>query len=217
LYACVTSVTIILFTTIIFVLYNQAVDSTFTQKDLILQTKRAFMRYISHEIRTPMNIVHLGLKILFTEHEKLLCEDVIQQLPPDTIDKMKDWQELIADIEDSSDAAVLVLTDLINYDKIALGQLELEIRPLNLWDLIDSTCAPFNVQAKQSKVRFSNDFEIKTCESPDRKLKLSRLVTLGDNIKLCQVVRNVVSNAIKFSPVGGQVTVKGRYAYSYVK
>jgi two-component system cell cycle sensor histidine kinase PleC len=129
------------------------------------------------------------------------------------LDKLEDWQTLISNIQESSDAAISVLTDLINYDKIASCQLELDIRAMNLWDLIESTCKPFNVQARQANITFTKEFEVNMQVDADRKFKMTKLVSLGDEMKLIQVFRNVISNALKFTSHNGYVKVTGMHVH----
>ena len=56
------------------VLYDHLINRENEENDLVMDTKRQFVRYISHEIRTPLNVVHLGLKVLYTEMVKLLAK-----------------------------------------------------------------------------------------------------------------------------------------------
>ena len=65
--AAVGSVCIILFTSILFMLYDFMVRKEFTTKDKLLESKRRFVRFISHEVRTPLNSVTMGISLLQDE------------------------------------------------------------------------------------------------------------------------------------------------------
>jgi signal transduction histidine kinase len=57
--ACVISVGIIVFTSIVFIIYDILMNRQALQQKLIIDTRRQFVRFISHEIRTPLNTIHL--------------------------------------------------------------------------------------------------------------------------------------------------------------
>jgi signal transduction histidine kinase len=116
---------------------------------------------------------------------------------------------VIRDIEDSSDSAIVVLNDLINYDKISMGTLNPEFEVVSLWDLVCATVKPFHVQARRSGIALKVILE---CEqeglAAERSTKLDHLVVIADRVKVGQVVRNLLSNALKFSKEGSAVTVR---------
>ncbi len=64
---CGVAVGLVVFTSVVFSLYDYLINRDVNEKELILQTKRQFVRYISHEIRTPLNVVLLGFQLLCTE------------------------------------------------------------------------------------------------------------------------------------------------------
>jgi signal transduction histidine kinase len=121
IYACVIVVAIILITAFIFMLYDFFMNRQAMEKSSVLETRRQFVRFISHEIRTPLSTVHLGCKLLFAELMALL-ESKDSPLLTAVVERVKDWLLLVADIEESTDAAIDVLNDLINFDKITAGQ-----------------------------------------------------------------------------------------------
>ena len=67
LVACLVMVGLVVFTSVIFCVYDYLMNREVVHKDLVMQTKRQYVRYISHEIRTPLNVVHLGFQVLYTE------------------------------------------------------------------------------------------------------------------------------------------------------
>jgi signal transduction histidine kinase len=124
--------------------------------------------------------------------------------------KLGEWIDLTKDIESSSDSAILVLNDLINYDKISIGGLKLEISEVNLWTITQRAVAALELQGRQANISLTLDMELMksaAAMNPQRLETLTKLCLLGDEIKLSQVVRNLVSNAIKFTPYGGSVAV----------
>jgi len=97
-----------------------------------LEMKRIFVRYVSHEIRTPLNTVFLGLKLLHDDMTK----------------KNKDllMLETVNDIKDSCDIAVNILNDLLTYEKLEGGLLEVDMKPMNAVNFVKATVKPFAIQ-----------------------------------------------------------------------
>ena len=188
---CAVAVGLVIFTSLVFSLYDYLINRNVNEKELILQTKRQFVRYISHEIRTPMNVVFLGFQLLCTEmlnfpHETVLKQQVdsipqerdkhmpdieniksmgstlsmitalvrsvLQKQQDCYTDQFKDWLDLIQDIIQSADAAITVLNDLMSYDKLDTGTMVIEREVLPIWEIIDSTVHPFTVQAKAKNI-----------------------------------------------------------------
>ena len=299
-FVCGIAVGLVVFTSLVFSLYDYLMNRNVNEKELILQTKRQFVRYISHEIRTPLNVVYLGFQLLCTEmmnvshqyeYQKLedfqnqdrdaklllLKEEDVTGSQKSTAslfhhqqqiysNQCKNWLELIQDIVESADAAITVLNDLMSYDKLDTGTMVIQRDPLAIWDLVATTVHPFVVQARQkgielelilqglfidendddcitrlasasldghpsarsredSKARSLDDFDLElgsintqidngvggidyTALSKEHELIAEHQVVLGDRPKLCQVVRNLVSNALKFTPTGGKVTIR---------
>jgi hypothetical protein len=212
LYACIISVAVICVTSFIFFVYDFFVNRQKYENELIINTKRLFVRFISHEIRTPMNTVHLGLNLLGAEMSQLVASG---NVPPVVAANLTDWLDLIANIGDSSDAAIVVLNDLINYDKISMGLLNIECQMCSFWDIVGEAVKPFMVQARQAGVELKLDMEVHRSStdvfnlSMEERRRRLQLQVYGDTLKLTQVVRNLVSNAIKFTPESGRVTVRG--------
>ena len=123
---------------------------------------------------------------------------------------LNDWITYLGEIEASSETSVSVLNDLINYDKISVGGLKLDVQPRDFWAIVENSTKPFHIQAVQQGVTLKLNMESAQVSrvGPSNDF-LKRLVVLGDDMKLAQVVRNLVSNACKFSPAGGDVSVSG--------
>ena len=173
-----------------------------------LDRKRSFVRSVSHEIRTPLNTVFLGLKLLYEELEKKA--------------EKKDTLEIISDLQRSSDTAVSILDDLLAYEKLEAGILKTEFHPLQIKKLCDETTKSFILQVTDIiiygmfvfvfvNICFSQakeaDIKLSIVYCPESVLDLSTAYILGDAAKLGQVIRNLMSNALKFTSRGGKVTM----------
>jgi signal transduction histidine kinase len=135
---------------------------------------------------------------------------------PENFDKVSsllcECLELIGDLDENSSVAVSTLNDLINYDKIESKTFSIEEKDVNPWTVLSKTVGPMTLQAKEKNI----DLKIVTQASdplqfPNENLEvnLTYLRVVGDSIKLAQVIRNLVSNALKFTPRDGQVTISG--------
>jgi signal transduction histidine kinase len=136
---------IIIVTTLLsFAVYDYYVRREFQSKQLLLEQKRQFVRYISHEVRTPLNAACMGLHLIQTEIAKSLgYDDPRSLLEYDVVtmnncacegddndgnhvasseeEEKKSWFRLAHDIENNARGSVDILSDLLNYDKIQRG------------------------------------------------------------------------------------------------
>lgn len=165
-----------------------------------LNQKSHFVRYISHEVRTPLNTVYMGLQFL-TEHLKQQ-----QKLSPATgnggVKTDAQVFELLNDVNVSCQIAIDILNTLLTYDKLDAGDLKLDCKQVNARSLILDVITPFSIQALHSKValNFRGEENIPSSFNDE--------VIEVDINKFSQVLRNLISNAIKFTPAGGKVDVK---------
>jgi signal transduction histidine kinase len=116
----------ILLCSFIFLLYDWVVSRASTGQTVALDTKRRFVRFISHEMRTPLNSVRLGMDIFTGELATLAhrIEAVPQaQLLHEVQAALLNWRDLAADVQGNTSAAVDVLNDMLQYDKVRGGSL----------------------------------------------------------------------------------------------
>ncbi|RSK43126.1 PAS domain-containing protein [Hymenobacter rigui] len=136
------------------------------------QARTTFLANMSHEIRTPLNGV-LGMAALLAR-TPLLPEQ----------------REQLAIIQASGQHLLGVINDVLDVAKITAGKLELEYTPFCLNESIQQTLAPLERQAAEKGLGFS-------VELPP----VSPWV-LGDPFRLNQILLNLTSNALKFTPAG---------------
>ena len=93
-----------------------------------------FMRYISHEIRTPLNTTFLGMNVLKKE---LTVE--FKNKPHRCFKTLKETQV-------SCDIAVSILNDMLLYDRVESGLLQLELESISPWSFFKVAVEPFYIQ-----------------------------------------------------------------------
>ena len=220
------TVCIILFVSVLFFVYDGCVRRDINAKSDLLEAKRAFVRFVSHEVRTPLNSVCMGMTLMQEEMVKSIGCKSIEEL------KIKTRNDELHPESTSHDSAILacfrlsteiemnvlrsvsVLNDLLNYDKIEMGKLNLELKVVPFRRLVESTVTEFRVAAAQKKLELTVDFSQVDEALMDVSDQLSNgprrsydCRTIGDDIRLRQVMRNLISNAIKFTPQNGEIRV----------
>jgi|GEM_PF-2474791 len=139
------------------------------------RVKSAFFAMMSHEIRTPMNAV-----VGFSDILAITSKD----------EKAKEYGGYI---HDASQSLLTLLNDILDFSKIEADKVELEQAPLVLPDLIQSMTF-WRGKAIEKNITF---------EIVDN--TTSRDTVLADEGRLRQILSNLISNAMKFTPEGGRV------------
>jgi hypothetical protein len=141
--------------------------------------KDEFLGNVSHELRTPLNSI-------------LLWTKVVQQ-------HLDDKQQLIRGldaIERNTMVQTQLISDLLDVSRITSGKLRLELQPTDLGALIKSSLEAFAPAAAAKEIK------VQTALDPGAG------PVSADPFRVQQVVGNLISNAIKFTPARGRIQVK---------
>ncbi|PTQ89550.1 response regulator [Agitococcus lubricus] len=142
------------------------------------RVKSAFLANISHELRTPLNSINGFTQVL---------------LKMQLASKQRDCVETI---QKSSNNLLAIINDVLDFSKIEAGKFSLDKQPLLLEEVIFDVLESLSPQAEQKgleQIAFIYD------DVPKK--------VMGDALRLKQVLTNLVSNAIKFTP-SGEVVVR---------
>jgi PAS domain S-box-containing protein len=146
------------------------------------RAKDDFLANMSHELRTPLNAI-----IGFTE---LIEHGVAQTGWTDS------YAEYLADVSGSGRHLLDLINTILDLSKIEAGQLQLDIESVDLCELTRTSLALVSGMAHDGQITVSTDVPN---ECPEVR---------GDFLKLKQVLLNIFSNAIKFTPPDGKIFVR---------
>lgn len=170
------------------------------------ETKTLFIANISHELKTPLNGI-LGM-----------CAVCMQEDDPTKIKRS------LGIIYKSGDLLLHLLTDLLTFTKNQIGQqLTLEEKEFRLADVCAQLVSIFDKQAKEGRINLrvsyegSQDDPVAEVGAPSRDGfgpygtgRIKDMSLWGDQHRILQVIINLVSNSLKFTPQGGLVEVRIR-------
>ena len=144
------------------------------------KAKTAFLNNMSHDIRTPMNAI-IGFTALAAAHM-------------DQPDLVKDY---LTKIGTSSQHLLSLINDVLDMSRIESGVVKIEEKEVCIPDILHDLkmIIQGNIQAKQQ------DLYIDTQDVVHENV-------ITDRLRLNQILLNIVSNAIKFTPVGGMVNIR---------
>jgi hypothetical protein len=121
---------------------------------------------------------------------------------------------LVCDLDGNSSLAVATINDLINYDKIETKTFTIERKIVDIWAVVERTINLLKLHAEEKGVHMRYRSQLLhpgsfRTNSNLGSINLKNLRVVGDDMKLGQVIRNLVSNALKFTPPQGKVSIRG--------
>jgi len=148
--------------------------------ELTTRYKSEFLANMSHELRTPLNSILLLSRLLAENNNKSMNDEEI---------------EFAQVIQSSGNSLLGLIDEILDLSKIEAGKMELEYLDVSTKEITDGLFNLFSHVAKEKKVKF----EILANEAP--------LVIRTDKMRLEQILKNLISNAIKFTD-NGDVTLE---------
>lgn len=143
------------------------------QAERASQIKSEFLSMISHELRTPLNAISGSVYTLLQD------EHTSQQA------------SALNTINFAVDNLIIMINDLLDYQKIEAGKLTLEYNPMNLKEVVNQVVKGLEFHAKDSR----NKLILNIQEELNQEVK-------GDKVRLAQILNNLITNALKFTNNG---------------
>lgn len=147
------------------------------QADTSNRLKDELLATVSHELRTPLNVIYGWIEVLRNP-----VDGALQQQAIDAIDRSaRSLSRMVGDILDAS--------------SLATGKLRLDAMPVDLVRIVNDVTGALGAAAQADGIALSVECALATC------------IVSGDGERLRQMLSNLLSNAFKFTPRGGRVTV----------
>jgi two-component system OmpR family sensor kinase len=161
---------------------GQAFNQMVADLEKAEELRRNMVADVAHELRTPLSVLQGNLRAIL---------DGVYPLEQAEIAALYDETRLLSRLVD----------DLHELAQAEAGQLPLDLRPTDLVEVVQTTVANLAVAAEAKGVRLTTDLADETTNLP----------VLADPDRLAQIVRNLLSNALRHTSRGGQITVSATY------
>ena len=156
---------------------NEKISAARKAAEQASQFKTQFLASMSHDIRTPMNAI-VGLTKLM-EHN---------------IHDPEALKGYISKLQSSGEYLLGLINDILDLSKIESGSMELRNEPVSLRETVENIDSVIRPQAVSKKQDLQISLE-----------KLFHVNVLGDAVRLRQILMNILSNAVKYTPEGGRI------------
>ncbi len=155
-----------------------------TQQAELERMKNEFISNVSHELRTPITSIKSYVDTLCNHGEKLDSEV---------------YREFLQTIDDEASRLMFLVNDVLELSKIEEGGREFEVQPLDLKLAIDRAIRAVNIMAQDRSITMSL--------APIQELPLVNM----NQESIERVIINLLTNAIKYTPSGGNINVEVKY------
>lgn len=140
------------------------------------ESKNMFFSSMSHDMRTPLNGI-IGLSELASAHIN----------EPDKV------EEYLQKINNSSKQLLSLINDILDMSKMEYGKLQTNDEPFDLRSSIEDYIAPLELQAHKDDKDFIYEYNVE------------HNLVCGDFPRIGQILNNIISNALKYTPAGGTI------------
>ena len=162
-----------------------------TQMQRVDKSKSAFISVAAHELKTPLTLI---------EGYTSMIEDLIRE------NKGVSLESLLAGISTGIERLRTIVDDMIDVSMIDNNLLQLNYQPIQVSQMIDALALEFKTIIRNRKL---------TMDIQDYEGGKQWIYT--DSARIMQALRNVINNAIKYTPDGGTITINGRKLPGFIE
>jgi signal transduction histidine kinase len=153
-------------------------DQLYGEAQLVIDAREEILRIVAHDLRSPLNTISMATGLLL-------------DMPASEADRAK----RLKIIQRSGEAMNRLIQDLLSVTTIEAGRLSIDPRKLDVGDLLHEATEMLEPAAREKSITLVADAPV---DIP---------AIRGDQGRVLQVFSNLVSNAIKFTPAGGSITL----------
>ncbi len=153
-------------------------ETAYYEAEAASKAKSAFLSSMSHDIRTPMNAI-VGMTAIALAHKD----------DPDYV------EDCLKKVQLSSDYLLDIINNVLDMSRIESGRVPIAQEPLYIPALVDNVVSLMSSGAEAKALTVNADLDIKDT------------AVIGDSIHMVQVFVNIISNAVKFTPEGGKISI----------
>ena len=159
---------------------NRRLEIALQHEGAANRAKREFLFNMSHDIRTPMNAI-IGFTSLAATH----------------IDNREQVLDYLKKISTSSQHLLSLINDVLDMSRIENGKIKIDEKPVHLPDVVHDVRSIIQPDMTAKRLAFFID----TMDIEDEDI-------VTDPLRLNQILLNILSNAIKFTPTGGMISIR---------
>jgi PAS domain S-box-containing protein len=151
-----------------------------TERKQIEQRMKEFYSTVSHELRSPLTSIAASVYMI---------KETVTLKPNDPVITM------LAIAEKSLQRLIRLINDLLDISRIEAGHFDLELQPLDSNEIVAIAESEMQSLAAQSQMKLVTAFD-------------HNAILSGDSDRIVQVLTNLIANAIRFSPTGGEIILR---------
>lgn len=150
-----------------------------TERHRLEQLRKDFVAMVSHDLRTPLTSINMGLDMM----EQGSCGELSENAAL-----------VVKHAKSSSSYLISLVTELLDAEKMQTSEFEIELSETSVRAVVDKALNATKAAASKTKVAIESD--------------ITNDAFYADEDRIVQVLINLISNAVKYSPAGGEVLVK---------
>ncbi len=176
---------------------NQELERANAELHRLSEFKSQLLSVVSHELRTPLTSIDGFTRLI---RERFLTDELIARCNDETRPTVQRVKDRVAIVQENTSRLARLINDLLDFSRIERGrELEMHFSRVELSNVIETVISTYQGPATEKGLTLQYDGEVP--------LHAGELEVYGDSDRLAQVLSNLVSNSIKFTPEGGAITI----------